>query len=901
MGNVARTVAAVAVGVLVGGVLVGGALAWRLERGPIGLDFLTPRLEQALAPADGSATVEIGSTALEWDRADHGLDVRARDVRVVGPGGSLRASVPALAVGIAPAPLLVGSVVPRTLEAIAPTIRVVRDVDGRVAAGIGGGPAGGAADLFGAALPAPGSGGATEGTLLRVRDGSLVLEDRATGTSWRATSLAGTARRTKGGLAIERLTFDVAPATVTVTGQVRGGAADLDVVVDGLPTRLLAQWWPATAAPALRDWVLRHVSGGLVTAARARVTGTVTGGPPAPRLALDVGAARIVFGGLEVDWLADMPPLRNLGGIAEMARGGWQIRLARGEVEGLDLVRATVTPGASELADIRFDALVRAPLSKVLTLVGRPQLRAAANVPFRPGEISGGMSAHVLMDVPRSGGRPKLRATGELRSVSLRRAFRNRNVNARRMRFMLSPAAFHMRGAVTVGRAPLALRWRQRLGEGARGDRRIDIKARLDADERRALGFDLGDWVQGPIDLRARLAPKGPATTGMTVRVDLGPASIDLPLVNIVKDAGAPGFADARLVVANGYLSAVDEFRLRAAGSAIDGRALLGPRETWRSGEATFIMAPRSQGSLPTRAVATLAAGAGSGTQLTVSADDAGAVVQAVDAYADATGGRLRLTGEIRFGVPGMPFTGTLEADRFVVRRSPMIAKIAAMGPVPSVVDLLTAGGLPFSQLVASFNQRAGVITVPEAVAAGPGLALTLRGSIDRPADDLSLEGSLVPNHEGLERLLQDSPTVTALGGERITALDFSVSGSLADPYVSANPSSSMSPSTVRDLLRLTTGSRMRSERAGRRERDDGAIEEEAQGRRRGRGRRRSDTDVVDDVPPKARSKTKRPAKAGNPAAAAERAPRGATKAPARSGGSGAARTGGRATAPAPD
>lgn len=282
MGNVGRTVAALAVGVLVGGVLVTAALAWRITRGPIGLDFLTPRLEQVLAPSDGSATVEIGSTALEWDPVDRDLDVRVRNLRVLGPGGALRASVPALAVGIAPGPLLLGSVVPRMLDVLAPAIRVVRDVDGRVAAGIGDGPPGGLADLLGATLLAPSSGGGADGPLLRMRDGSLAFEDRAAGTAWQATQLALAARRTGGALAIERLSFDVAPVTITVTGQVRGGAADLDVLLERLPMRLLAQWWPATAAPALRDWVLRHASGGLVTAARARVTGTVTGGAPAP-------------------------------------------------------------------------------------------------------------------------------------------------------------------------------------------------------------------------------------------------------------------------------------------------------------------------------------------------------------------------------------------------------------------------------------------------------------------------------------------------------------------------------------------------------------------------------------------------------------------------------------------
>ena len=253
----------------------------------------------------------------------------------------------------------------------------------------------------------------------------------------------------------------------------------------------------------------------------------------------------------------------------------------------------------------------------MLALVERPGVRAAANIPFRPGEISGGMTAHVLMTVPLAGGRTDLRASGELRSVSLRRAFRNRNVNARRMQFTLDPSEFQMLGEVTIGRAPLALRWRERLADDGPGRRVVDVKGRLDAEGRRTLGIDLGDWITGPVDAHARLAPRSQGATAMHLTADLEHAAIDLPLLNIMKEEGAPGTVDAQLVVAGGQLTAVDDFRLRAAGSSIDGRALLGPEETWRTIDGTIVMAPRSHGAGFTRAIAKLTPGV-TGSQLTI-------------------------------------------------------------------------------------------------------------------------------------------------------------------------------------------------------------------------------------------------------------------------------------------
>ena len=246
-----------------------------------------------------------------------------------------------------------------------------------------------------------------------------------------------------------------------------------------------------------------------------------------------------------------------------------------------------------------------------------------------------------------------------------------------------------------------------------------------------------------------------------------------------------------------GKVTAVDEFRVQAAGTLMSGRALLGPDETVLSADGTIDTPPRADNG-PTGHVVIALEPAGTGSELTATSDDPGMAFRAVDSYADATGGSVKLNGTIRLGVPGLPLNASLTADRFVLKRSPMIAKIAALGSVGGVIDLLAADGLPFSQLAVTFTQRAGVINLTEAVGGSPGLALTARGTVDRAGDELSLDGTMVPNYAGLAQLVKDLPdvggVVTTLGNERVKALDFSASGSLADPYVTAKPATGMSP-----------------------------------------------------------------------------------------------------------
>ena len=102
-----------------------------------------------------------------------------------------------------------------------------------------------------------------------------------------------------------------------------------------------------------------------------------------------------------------------------------------------------------------------------------------------------------------------------------------------------------MLGEVTIGHSPLELRWREQLADGGAGRRVVDVKGRLDAEGRRALGADLGDWMTGP-STPCPPAPRDQGVTAMHLTADLEHAAIDLPLLNIVKEAGAPGTVDAR-------------------------------------------------------------------------------------------------------------------------------------------------------------------------------------------------------------------------------------------------------------------------------------------------------------------------------------------------------------------
>ena len=276
----------------------------------------------------------------------------------------------------------------------------------------------------------------------------------------------------------------------------------------------------------------------------------------------------------------------------------------------------------------------------------------------------------------------------------------------------------------------------------------------------------------------------------------------------MVKEAGVAASSQARLALAGGQVRSVDDFSLQANGSLLAGQATFGPDESWRTVEGRAEIAPRAEGGHPGH-VTFAARPAGTQSQVMVTSDDAGDLLRAIDAYADASGGRLRFTGEGRPGVPGFPLAGTVRVDGFTLTRSPMIAKIAALGSISGVVDALRGDGIPFSQLTATITHRAGVIVISDGTLTGPAVAMALRGTVDRMKDALSLNGTLVPSYQALDRLTKNvpalgSPTVTEVKSSGVRAVDFEVSGSLADPYVTVKPGSAVAPGGQRDGVRTS-------------------------------------------------------------------------------------------------
>jgi len=132
-----RTICELLAASLLGAMLLMGIAGWRLAKGPVPLDFLTPHLVRALNGQGTPFRVTIETTNLAWAGWDRRLDIRVGGVHAVGEDGQVVAHVPQMAVGISLRGLLRGIVAPTGIDVIGATLRVGREKTGAFTMALG--------------------------------------------------------------------------------------------------------------------------------------------------------------------------------------------------------------------------------------------------------------------------------------------------------------------------------------------------------------------------------------------------------------------------------------------------------------------------------------------------------------------------------------------------------------------------------------------------------------------------------------------------------------------------------------------------------------------------------------------------------------------------------------------
>jgi hypothetical protein len=194
------------------------------------------------------------------------------------------------------------------------------------------------------------------------------------------------------------------------------------------------------------------------------------------------------------------------------------------------------------------------------------------------------------------------------------------------------------------------------------------------------------------------------------------------------------------------------------------------------------------------------------GRALTVNAADAGAVLLAAGVANNIRGGHLRIDANFDDTAPHAPLAGSAALDSFRLLDAPAIGRLLKAMTLYGAVDLLRGPGMGFQKAEAKFRWQQRVLHLATARAFSASLGLTAQGDIDLAHHSADVTGTIVPAYF-FNHLLGDIPLVGKLfspeAGSGVFAARYSVQGKLADPTISVNPLSALTPGFLRNVFGL--------------------------------------------------------------------------------------------------
>jgi hypothetical protein len=183
-----------------------------------------------------------------------------------------------------------------------------------------------------------------------------------------------------------------------------------------------------------------------------------------------------------------------------------------------------------------------------------------------------------------------------------------------------------------------------------------------------------------------------------------------------------------------------------------------------------------------------------------------GAVLLAAGVANNIRGGTLRVDATYADTKPHEPLTGNASLAKFRLTNAPVIGRLLTAMTLYGAVNLLSGPGLGFNQATVPFTWQQRVLHMNNARAFSASLGITAQGDIDLRRHQANVTGTVVPAYF-FNQLPGKIPLLGRLfspeKGGGLFAASYSVKGKLANPSVSVNPLSALTPGFLRGVFGL--------------------------------------------------------------------------------------------------
>ncbi len=281
----------------------------------------------------------------------------------------------------------------------------------------------------------------------------------------------------------------------------------------------------------------------------------------------------------------------------------------------------------------------------------------------------------------------------------------------------------------------------------------------------------LGDWFDGQVELTGR-------GKGQPVGIAVNAGRLDLRGATF---GGGGGNGGGPVTVA------LDRLQVSA------GVALTGFRGSFTTrGGFTGDFTGRINGEAPVTG-AVVPSGGRSAIRLTSA--DAGAVLRAAGIFARGVGGTLDMA--LRPLAAAGEYDGTVTIRQIRVVDAPALADLLDAISVVGLLSQLNGPGILFSDVSGSFRLTPAAVEIREGSAVGPSLGISAAGTYQAGAGQIDLQGTISPVY-----LLNGIGQIFSKSREGLFGFNYRLAGAAANPKVTVNPLSILTPGMFREIFR---------------------------------------------------------------------------------------------------
>ncbi len=372
------------------------------------------------------------------------------------------------------------------------------------------------------------------------------------------------------------------PTTVLFSGDAaRTGerlTAHVVVDIDRFIAGDLAGLWPARVGGDSRAWLTENVTAGLIH--DGHITFTLTGAANGDDMDLTQAGGVLTGDDVTVWWLRPVPPVEH-GRVAVV----WQdpdtlLLTVTGARQGaivsrLTTVKLTGLAGNHQFANI--EAELAGPLAAVFTLLKHPRLNLLSKHPVPITNPSGMVTDQLSVRLPLEANvdidHVPIRSHGQVADAHLGGIVAGRDLDHGQLTVDVTNDALNVTGAAQIDHIPATLTEVMdfRLGPPSQVVQHATASLRVGERDASAAGLGVVGLDAGVViaDVDYAEQRNGSATIGL--HADVTGAGFHTPL-GWAKAVGSAGHVEARVLLSNGRLAALDQVRADAPGLSVAAR-----------------------------------------------------------------------------------------------------------------------------------------------------------------------------------------------------------------------------------------------------------------------------------------------------------------------------------------